>query len=200
MKPTRQITLQDRLSVMISVLPGAVAAVMVFSLVLFSPLIDMKDSISAAAQSHGERGGGGGKDRSDRSDRNDKSDRGDKSDRSDKNDRNDKSDRGDKNDRNDKSDRNERSSRSDRDRDSDRSASSQSKSETRAPDSDDSTANSPANSASNNDSGNSAQEKPGSGSLLQRLFGGRQFSGDSEPSGKPLSRGQEQEAIQNGWK
>ncbi|WP_306142289.1 hypothetical protein [Roseibium sp. MMSF_3412] len=54
-----------------------------------------------------------------------------------------------------------------------------------------------------NSSGNSnksASEKSRSNDLLDRIIGRRQFDGDSEPSGGPLSRNQEREAIQNGWR
>lgn len=57
--------------------------------------------------------------------------------------------------------------------------------------------------AQSNSSGNSnesASEKSRSNDLLDRIIGRRQFQGDSEPSGGPLSRNQEREAIQNGWR
>ncbi|MBN9673221.1 hypothetical protein [Roseibium aggregatum] len=62
MNHNRQITLQGRLSAMFRVLPVVVASSMAFSLVFFSPVLDLKDSISASAQSRGDggRGGGGG--------------------------------------------------------------------------------------------------------------------------------------------
>lgn len=58
MKRTRQNSLQDRLSAMFRILPSVAASALVFSLVYFSPLIDLKDSNAAAAQS-GDGGGGG---------------------------------------------------------------------------------------------------------------------------------------------
>ncbi|WP_428686481.1 hypothetical protein [Roseibium sp.] len=61
MKNTRQSPLQDCLFGMKRVLPTAAAAAMAFSLVFFTPLVDMKDSIAAAAQSSGNNGNGGGK-------------------------------------------------------------------------------------------------------------------------------------------
>ena len=42
MKRTRQNSLQDRLSAMFRILPGVAASALVFSLVFFSPLFDMK--------------------------------------------------------------------------------------------------------------------------------------------------------------
>ncbi|MEP3431633.1 MAG: hypothetical protein ABJN98_23320 [Roseibium sp.] len=58
MNQTRQTSLQDRLSAMIRSLTVAAAAALAFSCVFFSPLIDQKESIAAAAQSKSDRGGG----------------------------------------------------------------------------------------------------------------------------------------------
>ncbi len=55
MNHARRNTLQDRLSAMTRVLPGLAAAALVFSLVFFSPLTDLKDSIAAAAKSRSEQ-------------------------------------------------------------------------------------------------------------------------------------------------
>lgn len=53
---------------------------------------------------------------------------------------------------------------------------------------------------SGGNSNQSASEKSRSDGLLDRIFGGPQFRGDSEPSGGALSRSEEREAIQNGWR
>ncbi|QFT29254.1 hypothetical protein FIV00_02035 [Labrenzia sp. THAF82] len=68
MNQTRQKTLTDRLSAMFRMLPGIVASVLVFSIAFFNPLIDVKDTDSAFAQSRDDRGGRGdrGSDRDDR--------------------------------------------------------------------------------------------------------------------------------------
>lgn len=49
-------------------------------------------------------------------------------------------------------------------------------------------------------SSQSASQKSTSNDLLNRVVGGRRFNGDSEPSGGSLSRSEEREAIDSGWK
>ncbi|WP_051644808.1 hypothetical protein [Labrenzia sp. DG1229] len=53
---------------------------------------------------------------------------------------------------------------------------------------------------SNGNSNESASEKSRSDGLMERIFGGPAFGGDSEPSGGALSRSEEREAIQSGWR
>lgn len=206
MNRTRQNTLQDRLSAMTRVLSGVAAAALVFSIVFFSPLIDMKDTTSAAAQSRAERGGGRSErgDRSERRDRQDRDDRGrgdrDRGDRDNDRDDRDRRDR-DRDDR-DRNDR-DQDDRDQDDRDNDQSNASR---DNRDNDEDQAETSSSPQTETRSSKGTSsisdasAQEKPRSGGFLKRIFGGGRFVGDSEPSGEPLSRGQEQEAIQNGWK
>ena len=57
--------------------------------------------------------------------------------------------------------------------------------------------NAPSNSPGN--SNESASEKSRSDGLIDRILGGP-FRGDSEPSGGALSRSEEREAIESGWR
>jgi hypothetical protein len=192
MRHARQITLHDRLSVMFRGLPGVAAAALVFSLVYFSPLIDMKDTIAAAADHRGDRDSDSDRD-------NDRGDRGEREDRSERGERGERGDRGDRGNRDTKDSRDDdddqgskRSQRNlNKQTDNDKPAKKAREEEGRV------------TSSTTTHSGNSnktASEKPPSGSLLKRIFGEPQFSGDSEPSGNALSEREEREAIQNGWK
>ncbi|CTQ57048.1 hypothetical protein LP7551_05612 [Roseibium album] len=189
MKHARQITLHDRLSVMFRGLPGVAAAALVFSLVYFSPLIDMKDTIAAAADHRGDRDSDSDRDndRGDRSERGERGDRGDRSERGDRGNRDAKDRRDDDDDQG--SNRSQRNANKEADNDKPAKKAREEKGRV--------------TSSTTTHSGNSnktASEKPPSGSLLKRIFGEPQFSGDSEPSGNALSEREEREAIQNGWK
>ncbi|WP_297844456.1 hypothetical protein [uncultured Roseibium sp.] len=223
MKRARQITLQDRLSAMFRILPGVAAAAMMFSLVYFSPLFDMKDSIAAAADSHGDRGS--------RSDRGGRSERGDRD-----GDSGSKSSGGDsgssggdssggsssgggdtggsrsgggdstgnsssgKSTTSNSSAGNKSAGRSSESRgNSGRSGGSSSPSSSRSSSGGSSSGSSSSGGSSERTSFSSATQKSGSGGFLDRIFGGRQFNGDSEPSGGSLSAREEREAISNGW-
>ncbi len=219
MKRARQITLQDRLSAMFRILPGVAAAAMMFSLVYFSPLFDMKDSIAAAADSHGDRGS-----RSERGDRGGRSERGDRD-----GDSGSKSSGGDssggsssgggdtggsrsgggdstgnsssgKSTTSNSSAGNKSAGRSSESRgNSGRSGGSSSPSSSRSSSGGSSSGSSSSGGSSERTSFSSATQKSGSGGFLDRIFGGRQFNGDSEPSGGSLSAREEREAISNGW-
>lgn len=213
MKRARQITLQDRLSAMFRMLPGVAAAAMVFSLVYFSPLFDMKDSIAAAADSHGERskdrGGDSGDGKS--GDSGSKSSGGDSSGSSSSgggdaggsrtgggdsgggsstgNSSSGKSSKGNSSAGNKSAGRSSESKGR-----SGRSGGSSSPSSSRS-----SSGGSSSGGSSERTSFSSATQKSGSGGFLDRIFGERQFNGDSEPSGGSLSAREEREAISNGW-
>lgn len=219
MKRARQITLQDRLSAMFRILPGVAAAAMMFSLVYFSPLFDMKDSIAAAADSHGDRGS-----RSERGDRGGRSERGDRD-----GDSGSKSSGGDssggsssgggdtggsrsgggdstgnsssgKSTTSNSSAGNKSAGRSSESRgNSGRSGGSSSPSSSRSSSGGSSSGSSSSGGSSERTSFSTATQKSGSGGFLDRIFGGRQFNGDSEPSGGSLSAREEREAISNGW-
>lgn len=219
MKRARQITLQDRLSAMFRILPGVAAAAMMFSLVYFSPLFDMKDSIAAAADSHGDRGS-----RSERGDRGGRSERGDRG-----GDSGSKSSGGDstggsssgggdtggsrsgggdstgnsssgKSSTSNSSAGNKSAGRSSESKgNSGRSGGSSSPSSSRSSSGGSSSGGSSSGGSSERTSFSSATQKSGSGGFLDRIFGGRQFNGDSEPSGGSLSAREEREAISNGW-
>ena len=148
---------------MFRILPGVAASALVFSLVFFSPLFDLKDTIAAVAQSGdggGSSGGGGGKGGGGGG-----SSGGGGSDGGGSNGGGGSSGGGE-----------------------DFADESRKKAQKQAE------PNSPGN------SNKSASEKSRSNDLLDRIIGRRQFQGDSEPSGGPLSRNQEREAIQNGWR
>ncbi len=228
MKRARQITLQDRLSAMFRILPGVAAAAMMFSLVYFSPLFDMKDSIAAAADSHGDRGS-----RSERGDRGGRSERGDRGgdsgSKSSGGDSGSKSSGGDstggsssgggdtggsrsgggdstgnsssgKSSTSNSSAGNKSAGRSSESRgNSGRSGGSSSPSSSRSSSGGSSSGGSSSGGSSERTSFSSATQKSGSGGFLDRIFGGRQFNGDSEPSGGSLSAREEREAISNGW-
>ncbi len=224
MKRARQITLQDRLSAMFRILPGVAAAAMMFSLVYFSPLFDMKDSIAAAADSHGDRGS-----RSERGDRGGRSERGDRDrdsgSKSSGGDSGSKSSGGDssssggdtggsrsgggdstgnsssgKSSTGNSSAGNKSAGRSSESRgNSGRSGGSSSPSSSRSSSGGSSSGSSSSGGSSERTSFSSATQKSGSGGFLDRIFGGRQFNGDSEPSGGSLSAREEREAISNGW-
>jgi hypothetical protein len=194
MKHARQITLHDRLSVMFRGLPGIAAAALVFSLVYFSPLIDMKDTIAAAADHRGD------------SDRDSDSDRD--NDRGDRSERGERGERGDRGDRSGRGDRGDRDAKDSQDDDDDQGSKRSQRNANKQSDNDEPVKNAreeegretSSTTTHSGNSNNSASEKPPSGSLLKRIFGEPQFSGDSEPSGNALSEREEREAIQNGWK
>lgn len=165
MKRTRQNSLQDRLSAMFRILPSVAASALVFSLVFFSPLFDLKDTIAAAAQSGdgGGSSGGGGKGGGGSSGGGGGSSGGGGG-----------SSGG--------------GSGGASGGGEDFADESRKKSQKQAQ------PNSPGN------SNKSASEKSRSDDLLDRIIGRRQFDGDSEPSGGPLSRNQEREAIESGWR
>ncbi len=148
---------------MFRILPSVAASALVFSLVFFSPLFDLKDTIAAAAQSgdggSGSGGGGGGKGGGGGSGGGSGGSGGGSS-----------------------------GGGSASGGGEDFADETRKKAEKQAQ------PNSPGN------SNKSASEKSRSDDLLDRIIGRRQFQGDSEPSGGPLSRNQEREAIQNGWR
>jgi hypothetical protein len=189
MKHTRQITLHDRLSVMFRSLPGVAATALVFSLVYFSPLIDMKSTIAAAADHRGDRDSDRG-DRSERGERGEKGERGDRSERGERGDRGGRDAKGSQDDDDDQ-DSNRSQRNSNKQTDNDKPAKKAREEEERETSS---------TTTHGGNSNSSASEKPPSGSLLKRIFGEPNFSGDSEPSGNALSEREEREAIQNGWK
>ncbi|MES0812544.1 hypothetical protein ABLO27_23835 [Roseibium sp. SCPC15] len=188
MKHTRQISLHDRLSAMFRGLTRVAVAAMVFSLVFVSPLIDMKDTIAAAAQSASDRS----ERRSERAER--KAER-----RAERNER--RSER-----RAERAERrSERQSQKAERRSESRSKSEKNSSSSKASSSSNVSTNNkpeadiPSNSGPTSNSGAPAPEKPASGNLINRILGEPRFSGDSEPSGGALSKREEREAIQNGW-
>lgn len=151
---------------MFRILPSVAASALVFSLVFFSPLFDLKDTIAAAAQSgDGGSGSGGGGGKGGGGGTGGGGTGGGGSGGGGSNGGGSTSGGGE-----DFAD------------------------ETRKKAQKQAQPNSPGN------SNKSASEKSRSDDLLDRIIGRRQFQGDSEPSGGPLSRNQEREAIQNGWR
>ena len=197
MKHACQISLHDRLSAMFRGLSGVMAASMVFSLVFFSPLIDTKDTIAAAAQS-----------RSDRAERNERRSerRTERAERQAERQAEQAERRSERAERQSEARAERRSERSEGrgGRSSNKSAStpgnSQPDSNTGAGKNSNTAKDINSNSVVNVNSGTPASEKPASGTLIGKIFGEQKFSGDSEPSGGALSEQEEREAIQNGWK
>ncbi|MEP4770130.1 MAG: hypothetical protein ABJY83_19675 [Roseibium sp.] len=198
MNQTRQTSLQDRLSAMIRSLTVGAAAALAFYCVFFSPLIDQKESIAAAAQSKSDRGGGdrGENDQSNRGDRDGSDNRSERSRDKGSGDRG-ENDQGDRGGRDGSGNRKERS----RDRDSgehgnsDNLSSESNQSEEDPPD----RAESSAETRKENET--LSIHTPKSSNSGNKLIPSRpRFRGDSEPQSEPLSAGEEREAIDNGWK
>jgi hypothetical protein len=196
MTDARQNTLQVRLFAMTRILPGTAAAALAFSLVFFSPLIDMKDTIGAAAQSNdrgndnGNRGGNGRGNQGNSESRGNNGNGNGNSGNS-----NGGGNSGSEGKGNSNSGSNSGSSNS-----GGNSGSSGSGGNASGSASSSSSGSSAASDApKSRSSTGSATEKSSSGSFLNMIFGGRRFSGDSEPSGGALSEREEREAIRNGW-
>lgn len=180
MKRARQNTLQVRPRAMIRALPGAAVAVLAFSLVFFSPLLDVKDTIAANAQGNGNNGNGNN---------------------------------GNNGNGNQGGGGNQGQSGSAGGGGGNSSGNSSSSGNSgNASNNGSSQGGGNAGSSAGGQGGNNgsrgrpaasggpASQTPASGNFLKRIFGGSPFTGDSEPSGNPLTQREEREAIRNGWK
>lgn len=197
MRYTRQPSLHDTLSVMLRGLTGVAAAVPIVFLVIFTPYADLKDTSAAAAQSRPERTGNGARGAPGRGRAGDIG-RGvaDSLGRASNGIGGGNLSSGDNRSGIDSGPGNSEPGNSEP---GSPGAGNQGSGDRNPADDQpsDSTGKTPPNGALS--TSDTASKKPPSGSLFKPVPRGG-FTGDSEPSGEPLSRQEEQEAIQNGWK